>query len=293
MVRRETLAATSRIVFETAAPLAHLASTQGAEMKRMVMLIIVLFLGSAFAMAQHPLYGVGTKNVDSTGTDNQGTDNQWARSGVEGRDYNRIDVYGGYSLGIAGFGNPTFNGTSSFPPIYKGFKIGLPKYNGFDSSVAVNLARWFSVEGDFTYQRDTLFPSGSSVNVLSLTTGTLSGNITTNNVLFSGGPRFAYRQGRVAPFAHILIGVDRLGLNFPGSTLLNGTAPAFAVTNSAIVGIFGGGVDIDVHRHVAIRSQVDYIPANHTFALPSGVGTGSLGFSMSNYRIGFGLVGKF
>ncbi len=63
---------------------------------------------------------------------------------------------------------------------------------------------------------------------------------------YMGGPRFKYRAGRATAFVHGLVGGD--ASHIPGSTV-----GAFAAGA-------GGGLDINVGRHVAVRVfQVDWI----------------------------------
>jgi len=118
--------------------------------------------------------------------------------------------------------------------------------DGFDNhggtaSAAFNLNRWFGVVADFGGYRFT--------EVLGVP---VRGNIFT--YLF--GPRFSYRQNnRLTPFAQILFGGARISATFAG---ISGSENAFAMTA-------GGGVDLNVHRNVAIRIvQTEYLLSRFT-----------------------------
>jgi len=87
---------------------------------------------------------------------------------------------------------------------------------------------WFGLAGDFGVYH--LSQSG----------------ITANTYTFLGGPRLAVNRGRaVSPFIQALVGGDRL-------TAGGGSTKGFSWSA-------GGGVDLAVSRHMAIRPQFDYI----------------------------------
>lgn len=166
-------------------------------------------------------------------------------SGLEERDYSRVEIFGSYSLGIP---SPS---------------QGLPNYNGFDASVSINATKLFAAEGDFAWQR------GSTVlNLLGIAL-----NDTTHSILISGGPRFTYRQGRIAVFGHLLVGADRFSDSLGFLSAASGLY--------SIAGIAGGGADIELSRHMAIRNQADYVATHHANML------------QNNHRFSFGVVVKF
>ncbi len=162
----------------------------------------------------------------------------------EERDYSRVDVFGAYSLGV-------------FAP-----SEGLPNQNGFDTSASFNLRRWFGVEGDFDY-------NFGSVVVADPTFGNL--NVTIRGLTFGGGPRFTYRQGRLAVFGHLLVGEDRLSASLTD-------IPSTPFIDISMAGVAGAGADINVSKHVAVRSQADYLATHHFSILEN------------NHRFSFGLV---
>jgi hypothetical protein len=125
---------------------------------------------------------------------------------------------------------------------------------GGSTSIAANLNRWFGIVGDFGGYH--AFSSGASLD--------------TYTFLF--GPRFSLRrQGRVIPFAQVLLGgahVTASGGGFSGGT-----------TPLAISG--GGGVDLRVSQHLALRPQVDYLALR------------SQGATLNSVRASFGIVFRF
>lgn len=70
--------------------------------------------------------------------------------------------------------------------------------------------------------------------------------VTANTYTFLGGPRFSANRGKsVSPFIQALVGGDRLAAG-------GGSTHGFSWST-------GGGVDLAVSRHIAIRPQFDYI----------------------------------
>jgi hypothetical protein len=64
-----------------------------------------------------------------------------------------------------------------------------------------------------------------------------------------GGPVFSYRRGSITPFAHLMIGPIRVSRGYLGTS----------VAATRFTGVFGGGLDLKVRDHVAIRIvQADY-----------------------------------
>lgn len=100
--------------------------------------------------------------------------------------------------------------------------------NGVSGSVAYNPIPFMGAVADFGYYHAS--PGGASFN--------------TYTYLF--GPRIYFKNPtKVTPFAQFLVGGDHL--TFAGATMNN-----FAYS-------FGGGVDVGVLPHLAIRPQLDYV----------------------------------
>lgn len=103
---------------------------------------------------------------------------------------------------------------------------------GAGLSVAGNFNRWLGVAADFGGYHKS------------------QGGVTFNTYTYLGGPRFSYRKStRVTPFAQILLGGARGSLSgFGGS----GSGNGFAYSA-------GGGLDLGLTKHLALRPQLDYI----------------------------------
>jgi Outer membrane protein beta-barrel domain len=113
--------------------------------------------------------------------------------------------------------------------------------NGVSGSVAYNLKSfdWLGIVGDFGGYHAS--PSGVSVN--------------TYTYLF--GPRLTLRNPtKINPFGQVLLGGSRITVGSGG-----GSSNQFAYS-------IGGGVDIGLLPHLALRPQVDYVglntPGSHT-----------------------------
>jgi hypothetical protein len=118
---------------------------------------------------------------------------------------------------------------------YSYFRLGGSggvNQNGLSGSIAYNPNRWLGLVGDFGGYHAS--PSG-----VSLTTYT-----------FMFGPRISLRNPTsITPFVQGLVGGSHLSAGFSGaSTSVN----PFAYS-------FGGGVDLHVLPHLALRPQVDYV----------------------------------
>jgi len=116
---------------------------------------------------------------------------------------------------------------------YSYFRLGNSggtNQNGVSGSVAYNLNRYFGIAGDFGGYHAS--PFGVSEN--------------TYTYLF--GPRVTLRNPtKVNPFAQFLVGGSRITVGAGG-----GSSNQFAYS-------IGGGVDIGLLPHLALRPQVDYI----------------------------------
>jgi hypothetical protein len=144
-------------------------------------------------------------------------------------------------------------------------QCGCFNMNGGSSEVALHAFRALSVVADLTGERATTIGAGAG-NDLSL-------------VVFTVGPRFSHRfaGGKFTPFVQGLIGAAH-GFDglFPGS----GGALAGAANGRAVLA--GGGLDLTINRHLAIRAiQADYLRTQ----LPNGQGN-----EQNLLRAGAGIV---
>jgi len=190
--------------------------------------------------------------------------------------------YGNYELipGTSSFSisDETISGSSSA-------RLGLFGWNG---SVAVNMNRWFSFATDFSG-----YYSGSSASTNTTETLTCGPGCTqtitivnvasrpkVHNFLF--GPQFSYPAGKIRPFAHLLLGLERLDLTRSenisstgvGFTSI-GALPVSEGSNGFAMAI-GGGVDYSIKHNLAWRLESDYL---------TGQGTGQ-----NHVRVSTGLV---
>jgi hypothetical protein len=129
---------------------------------------------------------------------------------------------------------------------------GVSQHGG-SISIAGNYNSVLGIVGDFGVYHSS--PFGASLN--------------TYTFLF--GPRFSIRRGKVTPFVQTLVGGAHLNASAGGSSA---GITAFAMS-------VGGGVDLQLSQHIALRPQVDYI------ALRSNGSTGNSG------RASLGLVFRF
>jgi hypothetical protein len=164
------------------------------------------------------------------------------------QDVPKLDVFAGYSYFRA---NPATSGVNSF------------SLNGGSAAVAYNATNWLSGVADFGG-----YTSGNILN-----TGT-SGTIST--YLF--GPRVSFRNSsRVTPYGQVLFGVAHAGANVLG----------VGTSNNAFAMSVGGGFDVGISRHFAIRpAQVDYLLTRFDE-------TTNNAQSQNNLRVSTGVVFRF
>jgi outer membrane protein OmpA-like peptidoglycan-associated protein len=125
--------------------------------------------------------------------------------------------------------------------------------NGGSSSIAYNFNRYLGIVADFGAM------TNSQLRFQGAYTSTVDVNNANVNVLtYLFGPRLSFRKyNRITPFAQILFG----GVHANEVTL---TPCSFSCTllpsESAFAMTAGGGLDIRVHRHIAIRViQAEYL----------------------------------
>lgn len=161
-----------------------------------------------------------------------------------GQDTPQVEVFGGGGVARADIGGADLN-------LY-----------GWNGAVTENVNKWFGGTADFS----GWYAHSNSVNVSAHT--------------FMFGPHFAYRKaGAFTPFAHVLLGGIRASEGYINSETTPGGLSQSATKFAAA---FGGGIDIRVHKHVAVRIfQADYIV------------TPFLGLRQDNVRISAGIVFRF
>jgi hypothetical protein len=126
---------------------------------------------------------------------------------------------------------PSAEVSASYSYLRFGVNNGINQ-NGASVSVAGNFNHWLGLAADFGGYHKS------------------QGGATFNTYSYLGGPRFSYRKsGRIVPFAQIMFGGARGTL---GGTVGSGATNGFAFSA-------GGGVDLGLTRHLALRPQLDYI----------------------------------
>lgn len=148
---------------------------------------------------------------------------------------------------------PAAEVSASYSYLRFGVSNGI-NMNGGSGSIAGNVNSWLGVVGDFGGY--TKSESGANFH----------------GYTYLFGPRFSYRKsGRVTPFAQVLVGGSHGTLNVFGSS---GSGNGFAYGA-------GGGVDLGLNKHIALRPQVDYIGMRFS------------GSNVNTIRCSFGVVFRF
>ena len=160
-------------------------------------------------------------------------------------------------------------------------------FNGWDGQGTFNFTRYLGVTADFTGDYRTL----ASTSLLPGVSASANQHVYT--YLF--GPTVTGNFGRSAVFAHALFGQAHSGLGAGVSLPIIGGISTGVTSASAFAMEFGGGVDIGVTRHFAIRAaQVDYLRTNFTStdALSTGLSS-SLNNRQNSFRYSGGIVFRF
>ena len=176
----------------------------------------------------------------------------------------RGTVYGGYSL----FHNNSNN------------------FSGWDTQGTFNFTRHFGVTADVSGDSRQL----AGISLLGFSAGTQQHLY---NFLF--GPTATAYFGKSSVFGHALFGVAHSNLAAGVSVPILGGLSAPLNSGNAFAMAFGGGVDIGLTKHFAIRAaQIDFIRTNFNSvdALASGLSTGT-GNNQNSFRYSGGVVWRF
>jgi opacity protein-like surface antigen len=115
---------------------------------------------------------------------------------------------------------------------------------GWLLSGAVNANQWFGVVGEVSGAHKTFDAEPFATTKVSLYT-------------LMGGPRFFYKQGRVAPYAQFLVGSAHARTKFTGM-MGNGPQSVFRNSDTRFAVQPGGGVTLYLTDHVGVRGGADY-----------------------------------
>ena len=195
---------------------------------------------------------------------------------VAAQDFPKVEVFGGYSIARLGFPDD-ITGALDLGATLSNVETHRFLKKGFDASLTYNATSVFGIEADFRYNSGDILSANFTVEGVSAT-----GKAKISDFAFMAGPRFAARKNEaVTPFAHALFGVDRGKLSGSGSAL-GQTINVDAGSDTGFAMALGGGVDVKVHKNMAIRLiQADYYLTKHE------------GESWNNMALAFGVVFRF
>lgn len=187
------------------------------------------------------------------------------------QDTNKVEFFGGYQY---------LSVDTGFDEIDPDLFDGRSGMHGFNASITGNVHRKVGIKFDFSTHSKNIFED-PDLTVKLRTSQYLGGVQIKNNE--SDGPV-------VKPFAHILAGVANQKLSCSGFCStgdVEGVSSSISESENSFAMVFGGGLDVKVHRRVDIRVfQIDYNPiwfkGNDSLELDSR--------TQNNIRIGFGVV---
>jgi hypothetical protein len=172
---------------------------------------------------------------------------------AQNTDYNKVDIYAGFSHARVDFGGFDYEG-----------------FNGVEGAVTGNISRYIGLKGDYAFHRKSFdFVPGVDIDAR---THTLVGGVQIKD---------NSTETKVKPFAHFMAGFAhaKADVDPVGCIAVIGAPCPFSQSDSGFAGIIGGGLDIRVSPRVDVRAiQFDYNP------------TRLGGETQHNFRIGVGLV---
>jgi opacity protein-like surface antigen len=215
-----------------------------------------------------------------------------------------LEIYGGYS--VQRLGIPDAIG----PIIVPGISIyaDSTKYQkyGFNASLTYNANSVIGIETAFKFNSGTIgkfFHSGTPVQTDSQTNinppyqtcpdatspYTVCTSLKYQDFALLIGPRFTFRKYKtVTPFAHASMGFDHAMLAIKLTNFGESLDPD-EENDTGFAADIGGGIDLNVHKHLAIRLiQADYLLTRHI-----NYGTGRNNKTWNNMSLSFGLVYRF
>lgn len=169
---------------------------------------------------------------------------------------------------------------------YSYLRNGSNGFSGWEGQGTFNFNRYLGVTADI---------SGASLSPFSFSNSGFSASTYQHVTNYLFGPTVTAELGRSAVFAHALFGAAHSSLGAGISVPIIGGISTGLTSANAFAMAFGGGIDIGVTRHFAIRAvQVDYLRTqfNSIDALTSGLSS-SLGNRQNSFRYSSGIVFRF
>jgi hypothetical protein len=169
---------------------------------------------------------------------------------------------------------------------YSYLRNGSNGFNGWEGQGTFNFNRHLGVTADVSGASLSPF-SFSALGASAFTYQRLT------NYLF--GPTLTAALGRSTVFAHALFGEAHSSLGAGLTVPIIGGISTDLTSANAFAMAFGGGIDIGMTRHLAIRAvQVDYLRTQFsaTDALTTGLSS-SLGNRQNSFRYSTGIVFRF
>jgi len=189
----------------------------------------------------------------------------------------RGNIYAGYSLLHANNDLGSSLGSSNF-------NLG-GNLNGWETQGTLNFTRHFGVTADF---------SGNSKQLAGFSALCFSADTQQHMYNFLFGPTLTGYFGKSSVFGHALFGAAHSSLSAGVSFPIVGGISAPLDGANAFAMAFGGGLDIGLSRHFAIRAaQVDFIRTNFN-SLDSLTGLiSSTSNNQNSFRYSGGVIWRF
>ncbi|MBN1569370.1 MAG: outer membrane beta-barrel protein [Acidobacteria bacterium] len=151
-------------------------------------------------------------------------------AGLPAQDFPKVEIFGGYQF----------------------LKASQDDYgkmlHGWRMSVAGNFNRYFGIEGALSGTYGDLYDIDGEPDDEDIDVGA---RIHSYSYLF--GPRFTARSKVVTGFAHFLVGGSRNSISAAA------TDPSASLSSNGFAWAVGGGLDLNLGEHLAIRpAQIDY-----------------------------------
>ncbi len=217
-------------------------------------------------------------------------------------DYNKVEVYGGYSraelpsniktvtIDGSSFDPCTSVGAANLGTNFQSFFCKRRGFNGFDTSITYNFTRYFGVKGNVTGH----YKSDRFVDTFGAVTDTINSKERLYNFLGGVQMKDNGEAGRFKPFAHALFGLARQPVT-QVQTSAQSASDNFTTKDNAksFAMKLGGGIDVRVNRKVDVRLvEFDYNPIFTGDFVTTGApfSISQKGKTAHNFTIGGGIV---